>query len=263
MSYRVKLPVFEGPLDLLLFLIKQNHIDITNLPIAEVVDQYLEYLGLMQILDLDIAGDFLVMAATLLQIKSKLLLPPDETPAEEEEEPDPRAELVRRLLEYQQFKAAADRLQDLEQQRLAVFTRVPPEGQRLEEEVIEEPFFEASLFDLLTALSKVLRKVPKELFHEIVKDEFTVEQKAAALRERLTQTSQVTFAQLFETAKNKLEVITIFLALLELIRQRFVVARQGEVFGDILVLRADPAAAASGSGAARFDSAAPVGEGQA
>lgn len=249
MTYRVKLPVFEGPLDLLLFLIKQNHIDITNLPVAEIVDQYLEYLGLMQILDLEIAGDFLVMAATLLQIKSKLLLPPDETPPEEEE-PDPRAELVRKLLEYQQFKAAADRLQDLEQQRLAVFTRVPPEGQRLEEEVVEEPFFEASLFDLLTALSKVLRKVPKEIFHEIVKDEFTVEQKVAALRARVTQAGRVTFSQLFETAKNKLEVITIFLALLELIRQRFVVARQGEAFGDILVLRADQLAPT------------PVGEGQ-
>lgn len=238
MTYRVKLPVFEGPLDLLLFLIKQNHIDITNLPVAEIVEQYLEYLGLMQILDLDIAGDFLVMAATLLQIKSKMLLPPDETPADEEE-PDPRAELVRKLLEYQQFKAAADRLQELERQRLAVFTRVPPEGQRLEEEVVEEPFFEASLFDLLTALSKVLQKVPKEIFHAIVKDEFTVEQKIAALRERLAQAAQMTFSQLFESAKNKLEVITIFLALLELIRQRFVVARQGEVFGDILILRAD------------------------
>lgn len=238
MTYRVKLPVFEGPLDLLLFLIKQNHIDITNLPIADIVEQYLQYLGLMQILDLDIAGDFLVMAATLLQIKSKLLLPPDETPPDEEE-PDPRAELVRKLLEYQQFKAAAERLQELERQRLAVFTRVPPEGQRLEEEVVEEPFFEASLFDLLTALSKVLQKVPKEIFHEIIKDEFTVEQKVASLRERLTQTTRVTFSQLFESAKNKLEAITIFLALLELIRQRFVVARQGEVFGDILVLRAD------------------------
>ena len=249
MTYRVKLPVFEGPLDLLLFLIKQNHIDITNLPVAEIVEQYLEYLGLMQILDLDIAGDFLVMAATLLQIKSRMLLPPDETPPEEEE-PDPRAELVRKLLEYQQFKAAADRLQDLERQRLAVFTRVPPEGQRLEAEVVEEPFFEASLFDLLTALSKVLQKVPKEIFHEIVKDEFTVEQKTASLRERLAQTAQMTFSQLFESAKNKLEVITIFLALLELIRQRFVVARQGEVFGDILVLRADqlqPAPVGEGS----------------
>lgn len=237
-TYRVKLPVFEGPLDLLLFLIKQNHIDITNLPIAEIVEQYLEYLGLMQILDLEIAGDFLVMAATLLQIKSKMLLPPDEAPPEEEE-PDPRAELVRKLLEYQQFKAAADRLQDLERQRLAVFARVPPDGQRLEEEVVEEPFFEASLFDLLTALSKVLQKVPKQIFHEIVKDEFTVEQKTEALRAQLTQEPQIAFSKLFERAKNKLEVITTFLALLELIRQRFLVARQGRVFGDILILRAD------------------------
>ena len=239
MTYRVKLPVFEGPLDLLLFLIKQSHIDITNLPIAEITEQYLEYLELMQILDLEIAGDFLVMAATLLQIKSKMLLPPDETPPEEEEEFDPRAELVRKLLEYQQFKAAADRLQELERQRLAVFSRVPPEGERLEEEIVEEPFFEASLFDLLTALSQVLKKVPKEIFHEIIKDEFTVEQKMEDLQERLVRRPRIEFSQLFERAKNKLEVVTIFLALLELIRQRSVVARQGEAFGEIVILRAD------------------------
>ena len=239
MSYRVKLPVFEGPLDLLLFLIKQSHIDVTNLPIAEITEQYLQYLGLMQILDLDIAGDFLVMAATLLQMKSKTLLPPDANAVDEEEEPDPRAELVRKLLEYQQFKAAADRLQDLEHQRLAVFTRVPPEGQGLEAEVVEEPFFEASIFDLLTALSQVLKKVPKEIFHEIVKDEFTVEQKMAQLRARMAGEPQIAFSKLFEAAKNKLEVITTFLALLELIRQKFLVARQGEAFGEIVVLRAD------------------------
>lgn len=250
MTYRVKLQVFEGPLDLLLFLIKQSHIDITNLPIAEITEQYLQYLELMQILDLEIAGDFLVMAATLLQMKSKTLLPPDEHAVDEEEEPDPRAELIRKLLEYQQFKAAADRLQDLEQQRLAVFTRMPPEGQGLEAETVEEPFFEASIFDLLTALSQVLKKVPKEIFHEIVKDEFTVEQKMAALKARITQEPRVEFAKLFEAAKNKLEVIATFLALLELIRQKFVVARQGEVFGAILILRADQVRPVTVEGAA-------------
>ena len=239
MSYRVRLPVFEGPLDLLLFLIKQNHIDITNLPIAEITEQYLDYLGLMQILDLEIAGDFLVMAATLLQIKSKMLLPPDEHPeAVDDTELDPRAELIRRLLEYQSFKAAADRLQDLERQRLAVFTRVPPEGHGLPEEIIEEPFFEASLFDLLTALSQVLKRVPKEIFHEIIKDEFTVEQQMARLQQVIAEQPRIAFSALFEQAKSKLEVITTFLALLELIRQRLVVARQGEVFGEIIILRA-------------------------
>ncbi len=249
MTYRVKLPVFEGPLDLLLFLIKQSHIDVTNLPIAEITEQYLQYLGLMQILDLDIAGDFLVMAATLLQIKSKMLLPPDENAVDEEEEPDPRAELVRKLLEYQQFKAAADRLQDLEQQRLAVFTRMPPEGQGLEAEVVEEPFFEASIFDLLTALSQVLKKVPKEIFHEIVQDEFTVEQMMAHLRAQMADEPRIEFSKLFEAAKNKLEVITTFLALLELIRQKFLVARQGEAFGEIVILRADQVRPGSGEGA--------------
>jgi len=240
-TYRVRLPVFEGPLDLLLFLIKQNHIDITNLPIAEITEQYLEYLGLMQILDLDIAGDFLVMAATLVQIKSKMLLPPDESVVEEAEEEDPRAELVRRLLEYQQFKAAADRLQDLERQRLAVFTRTLPEGQGPGEAVVEEPFFEASLFDLLTALSQVLKRVPKEIFHEIIKDEFTVEQQMAILQGRMAQEPRIEFSKLFEAARDKLAVITTFLALLELIRLRYLVARQGDLFGEIVILRADGA----------------------
>ncbi|MBI4314091.1 MAG: segregation/condensation protein A [Candidatus Omnitrophica bacterium] len=237
LSYRVRLPIFEGPLDLLLFLIKQSHIDIVNLPIARITEQYLEYLKLMQVLDLEIAGDFLVMAATLIQIKSKMLLPPDETAAEEKEEEDPRAELIRRLMEYQQFKAAAERLHEMERRRSAMFTRVPPEGQALEAEWAEEPFFEASLFDLLTALSDVLKRVPKELFHEIIQDEFTVEQKIVELRRRLAAEPQVSFSKLFEAAKGKMEIITIFLAILELIRLKEAIARQQEAFSEIVMMR--------------------------
>ena len=114
MSYKVKLEVFEGPLDLLLYLIKKEELDIYDIPIAKITDQYLEYLELMKLLDLNIAGEFLVMAATLIHIKSKLLLPPDEVQAEDAEEADPRAELVKRLLEYKKFKEAASELSSME-----------------------------------------------------------------------------------------------------------------------------------------------------
>ena len=169
MSYKVKLEVFEGPLDLLLYLIKKNEIDIYDIPIAEITEQYLEYLELMRMLDLNIAGEFLVMAAKLIHIKSKILLPPEEKEVLPEEEEDPREELVRRLLEYKRFKEVAGVLQDLEGQRKKMFTRATSV-----EPGSEEKFFEASLFDLITALTRVLKDVPKEVFQEIVRDEFTV-----------------------------------------------------------------------------------------
>jgi len=153
MSYKVKLEVFEGPLDLLLYLIKKEEIDICDIPIARITDQYLEYLNLMQLLDLKLAGEFLVVAATLMQIKSKLLLPPEERPLEEEEELDPREELVRRLLEYKKFKEAAGRLEELEQEQAQVFRRrVSPEGVDLPQ--AEEEYFETSIFDLISAFPR-------------------------------------------------------------------------------------------------------------
>ena len=164
MSYKVKLDVFEGPLDLLLYLIKKNEIDIYDIPIASITEQYLEYIDLMRMLDLNIAGEFLVMAATLIHIKSKMLLPPDEKELLPEEEEDPREELVRRLVEYKKFKEVAGILQDLEGQRKKMFTRdIPFEVEP------GEVFFEASLFDLITAFTRVLKDVPKDIFQEIIK----------------------------------------------------------------------------------------------
>ncbi|MBU1852515.1 MAG: segregation/condensation protein A, partial [Candidatus Omnitrophica bacterium] len=170
MSYKVKLEIFEGPLDLLLYLIKKSELDIYDIPIASITEQYLEYLELMRMLDLNIAGEFLVMAATLIHIKSKMLLPVEEKEVLPEEEEDPREELVRRLLEYKRFKEAAGVLQDLEGQRKEMFTKVGTVGP----EDSGQQFFEASLFDLITALTRVLKDVPKDVFQEIVKDEFTV-----------------------------------------------------------------------------------------
>ncbi len=232
MSYKVKLEVFEGPLDLLLYLIKKNEIDIYDIPIAAITEQYLEYLELMRMLDLNIAGEFLVIAATLIHIKSKMLLPPDEKELLPEEEEDPREELVRRLVEYKKFKEVAGILQDLESQRKKMFTRdIPFEVEP------GEVFFEASLFDLITAFTRVLKDVPKEMFQEIIKDEFTVEQKVHDLLHMLVKTPVISLFDLFKSAKNKPEIIATFLAVLELIRLKEIIVVQKQNFSDIEIIR--------------------------
>src|SRR3990167_9337508 len=164
MTYKVKLEVFEGPLDLLLYLIKKEEVDIYDIPISRITKEYLEYLELMQLLDLNIAGEFIVMAATLMHIKSKILLPKDPTQEEEAEEADPRAELVRRLLEYKKFKEAAGELSHMASKQKGVFGRITAESP-VAPDPEEAEFFEASLFDLITAFTKVMKDIPKEIFH--------------------------------------------------------------------------------------------------
>ncbi|MDD5745844.1 MAG: segregation/condensation protein A [Candidatus Omnitrophica bacterium] len=232
MSYKVKLEIFEGPLDLLLYLIKRNHVNIHDIPIAQVTEQYMQYLELMRLLDLNIAGEFLVMAATLIHIKSKMLLPPDETEAEEAEEADPRAELVRKLLEYKKFKEVAGYLEQRESIQRKIFKRVNPAG-GIEGE--EEVFFETSVFDLIAAFSKALKDVPRDVFREIIEDEFTVEGKIHDLLHLLVEKRQLSLNELFLCSKNKYEIIVTFLGVLELIRQKEVVAAQKGLFGDVMV----------------------------
>jgi len=235
MTYKVKLEVFEGPLDLLLYLIKKEELNISDIPIAKITDQYLEYLELMQLLDLDIAGEFLVMAATLMHIKSKMLLPPEQLDQEELEE-DPRAELVKRLLEYKKFKEAASQLASMESQHKHLFPRVgvvKPD----ETDIPKDMLFEANLFDLITAFTKVLKDIPKEIFHEVVKEQFTVSQKMHDILHMMVETQSIFFLDLFKAAKTKREMITIFLALLELMKQKVVVVKQAHDFGDIEVFR--------------------------
>lgn len=236
MTYKVKLEIFEGPLDLLFYLIKKDEINIHDIPIATITNQYLQYLDLMRLLDLDIAGEFLVMAATLMQIKSKMLLPPEETEVQEEEE-DPRAELVRRLLEYRKFKEVAGRLQDMEGRQKEIFSR--PSSKELVDDSSEEDelYFEANIFDLLTAFSKVLKEVPKDKFYEVVKDEVTVSEKIHEIFHLLVKSPVVYFLELFRQAKSKMQIIATFLALLELIRMKEVLVKQDRVFGDIKIIR--------------------------
>ncbi|MFH1778406.1 MAG: segregation/condensation protein A [Candidatus Omnitrophota bacterium] len=235
MTYKIKLEVFEGPLDLLLYLIKKEEADIFDIPIAKITEQYLEYLEYMKMLDLNIAGEFIVMAATLIHIKSRMLLPPEELPPEEVEEEDPRAELVRRLIEYRKFKEAASQLAQMETNRSMVFPRSVDETQFIDQS--EGPYFEASIFDLITAFSTVLKSISKEAFLEVVKDEYTVEEKVHELFHLLVEKPVLYFKEIFEKAKSKMEIIATFLALLELIRLKEVEVKQRQLFGEIEILR--------------------------
>ncbi len=236
MSYKIKIPVFEGPLDLLLYLVKKDHLNIYDIPIAKVTEQYLAYLNIMQMLDLNIAGEFLVMAATLMQIKSKMLLPAEQAPQEEEE--DPRAELVRRLLEYEKFKEIAESLRQKEliQQEMFKRPKSPVEPEK-EEAASGEVYFEASIFDLINAFSKALEEVPKEVFYQVIKDEFTIEEKVHQILHLLLARDSVLLSELFRQSKNKMEIIVTFLAILELIRLKETVARQTDLFQEIELSR--------------------------
>ncbi len=235
MTYKVKLEVFEGPLDLLLHLIKKEEVEIYDIPIAKITDQYVQYLELMEMLDLNIAGDFLVMAATLMHIKSKMLLPPDETSLEEEEEEDPRAELVRRLLEYKKFKEAASQLQRKEDTQRKVFRRVGSVD--AQEQLEGETYFEASLFDLISAFSQTMKDIPKEVFLEIMKDEVTVEEKIHDILHLMVKKEIIPLSEVFSAAKNKVEIVVTFLAILELIRIKAITAIQKGLFGQIEIVR--------------------------
>jgi segregation and condensation protein A len=232
MSYKIKLEIFEGPLDLLLYLVKRDHLNIYDIPIASITEQYLKYIELMRLLDLNIAGEFLVMAATLLQIKSKMLLPPEEKL--QEENIDPREELVQQLLEYQKFKEVAETLRQMEGKRQDVFKRPKVETGIVPE---KEVYFEASIFDLISAFSTALKDVPREIFYEVVKDEFTVEEKVHTILHMLLETPNILVFELFNKAKNKQEIVAIFLAILELIRLREIKVVQHRHFDPIEIIR--------------------------
>jgi segregation and condensation protein A len=235
MSYQIKLEIFEGPMDLLLHLIKKHELDIYSIPIALITQQYLEYLDLMKSLDMEIAGDFLVMASTLTHIKSRMMLPPSETPDAEDDGVDPQAELIRRLLEYKSFKDAAGSLEDREHTWSQVFTR-PPEAAELPAD--DEPLlFDFHLFDLLAALKDVMARVPDAAF-EITAEAVSITEKISQILSRLESADSLLFTDLFENSTSKAQVIGTFLALLELIKNRMVKVFQVEEFGAIRIMKA-------------------------
>jgi len=230
-AYNIKLPLFEGPLDLLLHLIRENKIDIYDIPIALITHQYLEYLKMMKELNFDIAGEFLVMAATLIHIKSRMLLPPDEEAPPEEQE-DPRRELVQRLIEYQAFKEAALGLREKEEEWVKVFHREP----LLDDADGEIYLVDVSLFDLLKAFKRILDVAPSEMI-SITKETLTVRDKMTLIIEMLQGQEAMRFEELFREEMTRAQLIVTFIALLELIRLGLVRTYQEKEFGNIWVIK--------------------------
>jgi segregation and condensation protein A len=229
--YNIKIPVFEGPLDLLLHLIRENKIDIYDIPISLITRHYLKYLEIMKELNLDIAGEFLAMAATLIYIKSRMLIPPDEEVPPEEQE-DPRQELVERLIEYQKFKEAAVQLKEKEEEWTKVFQRESV----LDEEEGEIYLSDVSLFDLIGALKKILETAPPEV-GTITKETLTVKDKMSIIIEMIEGQEALRFEELFKGSITKAQLIVTFIALLELIRLGLLRAYQERHFGNIWVIK--------------------------
>ena len=232
-EYKVRLDVFEGPLDLLLYLIKKEELDVHNIPIERITTQYVQYLELMQMLDLNIAGEFLVMAATLMMIKSRMLLPVEERPELEAEEEDPRWDLVRQLVEYKKFKDAALHLEVLEQRREDIFGRdaVDPVLSKEADLALRD----VGLFDLISALNDALKKVKSEELLEIFAEHFTVTDKIEVLGERLRREKRFSISEMFQDMRSRHEIACTFLALLELIRLHQARAVQKETYGEIFI----------------------------
>jgi segregation and condensation protein A len=232
--YNIKLPVFEGPLDLLLHLIRENKVDIYDIPISLITGQYLEYIGIMKELSLDIAGEFLVMAATLIHIKSRMLLPPDEE-VEAEQTEDPRLELVQRLIEYQAYKDAASILKEREDDALRIFWREPAE-EKEEEGAESEPYlFDVNIFDLLGAFKKIVDAAPAEV-RTITREVLTVKDKMMFISELLENAETIRFEELFVENRTRTLLIVTFLALLELLRLGLARVYQEREFGHIWII---------------------------
>jgi len=232
--YRVKLPVFEGPLDLLLHLIKKNEVEIVDIPIATITEQYLAYLQMMRELNLDIAGEFLVMAATLTLIKSRMLLPPSED-GEEEEEVDPRADLVRQLLDYQRYREAALALSERPLLHRDVFVREPLMDVEGAADTGEPLHLKVTVWELLEAFRAVLKRARPESVHEIVTEQLSMRDRVRTLLQTLSVARSIEFESLFDEDAGRFEIIVTFLALLELMRMGALRATQEERYGRIVI----------------------------
>ena len=228
MDYRVKLDMFEGPLDLLLHLIKKNEVDIYDIPIATVTEQYLEYIDMIKKFNLDIAGEFLLMAATLIHIKSRMLLPVTGEPEEGEDEGDPREELIRRLIEYQRYKDAAAEMGERSILGRDVFIKGMTQP---EEAGTEEGLVNLSLFDLMEALKEVFDRAPGTAPLNLSTEKFSVVDKINEVMEFLRERTSTSFTSLFSRDTVKAEIIVTFLAVLELVKMRMIHIYQSEEGG--------------------------------
>ena len=248
-EYQVKFEVFEGPLDLLLYLIKKEEVDIYSVNLTKLASQFIEYIEMMREFDLEIAGEFLVMASTLMYIKSRELLPVDQQAQVEEEEDgeDPRWELIRQLVEYKKFKDAAAKLQELEAHQEGVYPRLPIKPVFEEEKPLAKP--EVTIFDLLNAVNSVLKRFEKrDNPREIYEDKWSVSDKIEHIVKLMTTQSGVRFSELFEDATSRSEVVCTFLALLELIRLKQLVCAQSADFGEIEIRKRETPASTAEAG---------------
>jgi segregation and condensation protein A len=266
-EYKVKFEVFEGPLDLLLYLIKKEEVDIYEVNLTTLATQFLEYIEVMRQLDLEIAGEFLVMAATLMYIKSRELLPKEQQVVVEGEDDmeDPRWELIRKLVEYKKFKDAALKLQVRELEQENTFPRLPGKPEFDVEDALAQA--SVSIFDLLNAVNTILKRVgEREELRDVFEDRWTVSEKIEHLVRLTRERTTVKFSELFAGATSRSEVVVTFLALLELIRLRQIIAQQSEAFGEIAIslaprtAPADPDTAASSAPSPSPDHARVAGE---
>jgi segregation and condensation protein A len=239
LDYAIKLDIFEGPLDLLLYLIKKHEIDIYNIPIALITEQYLHYLNMIKSLNLDLAGDYLVMASTLIHIKSKMLLPVPEEPSDEESEDDPRFELIKQLLEYQTFKEAAADLGKRPLLERDVFVRLAPMPAEIgKSDTEEEELIEVSIFELIEAFHHLVSRIDKKELLEIDLEKMSITDIINDVMERLTREKNLTFDELIGEKRSRRNVIYTFLAILELIKLKMIKAYQTSAFGVIRVFPA-------------------------
>lgn len=230
--------MYEGPLDLLLYLIKKEEVDIINIPVAKITKQYLEYVQIMRTLNLDMAGEFIVMASTLIRIKAKMLIPKNE--AEEELIDDPREELIRNLLEYQEYKKIAFDLSDMQESQREIFYRslVPEE---IIEDAEHEEVLEVSLFDLLTAFQDVLKNASAdEAFHEIDHTNVNLQERITYLYDLLKINKTLRFNEVFKPGTPKIILVVTFIAMLELIKTQKITVGQSDSFGEILLMIKTP-----------------------
>ena len=243
---RLHLDMFEGPFEVLLYLIKVQEIDIFDIPIVTITEQYLRFLEMMREEDLDITGEFLVMAATLIQIKSRMLLPPDQSAEEDEDEfedEDPRVELVEKLIEYRRFRDVAQRLEYLEKERARWFVRnAAPDIEPEQDE--EEEMLEVTLFDLIEAFRGVIRFFSDDLFHTVQAEEASVDEKIEYIENVLKRDGSLAWKDLLEQCRSRVELVCCFLAILELCRMGRLRAHQHGPFGEIRLFAAkrEPAA---------------------
>jgi segregation and condensation protein A len=236
MDYQVDLDTFRGPMDLLLFLVKRHEVDICDIPIAKVTEQFLEYLRVIELIDVERAGDFLVLAATLMEIKSKMLLPRAEEAVAEEA--DPRLELVRQLVEYKKFKDAALALEERAERQLSRVAREPAEAPR--PNLAQQPLRSVELWDLVSAFGRLMRETLALQPRQIVMDETPIHVHMERILETLRGEERVGFAMLFLPPYSRGRLLGLFLAILELIKARKIVVEQDERFGDIALALAPP-----------------------